>query len=888
MLMKKIYLSLFFLLIFILTSNRSYPGTTGKISGLVTDAATKETLIGANVMLVGTNYGAASDLDGNFFILNIPPGTYTIRASLIGYTSVTITDVKVSVDQTTKIDFELSIGAVELESIVVSAKKSAVQKDLTSTESKISGDDISMLPIEDVDAVVNLQAGVVEGHFRGGRIGEVKYLVDGVSVNDVFSGKAALQAEINSIQEVQILTGTFNAEYGEALSGVVNQVTKIAGEDYAATFSAYTGDYASSRKSLYQNISHISPSDIYNLQGSFSGPVPVTGDFVKFFLSGRYYYNEGYLYGKRVFNPTDSSDWSAGYNGGTGDGTYVPMNYDRKYSVQGKLAFNTGSGKGLVLNTMYSNQEYKDYNHQFKYNPDGDYTKYNTSLLMSLNYTLVFSNSVFMDVSASAMKSDYKQYVYENPLDSRYVNPDRFSDVSGAAFYTGGTQNWHFYHTTKTYSGKIDVTAQVTNIHQIKTGFEYQYHDMDYRDYQIVIDATTDYQPSMPTEGAFNYNIYHNNPYQFAAYIQDKIELEYLIINAGVRFDYFQPSGKYFLDPDNIAALDDVTPPFPDSLFGNSSAKSQFSPRLGISYPMSDNSAIHVSYGHFFQIPPFEYLYKNPNYRIPLTGSYPDYIGTTIGNSDLKPQKTVMYEIGLQQAITPVIVVNLTAYQKDIRNLLATEIHYKNNFKVFSKYINRDYGSVKGITLSFEKMFIDGFGASLDYTYQVAKGSASDANDAYNNSQSIPAVETNKKMVALDWDRRHTLNFTMTGGIPGNFIASCIGTLASGMPYTPSSEDDQNGIENSENRPGIFNVDLYLTKYVTVLGQQISFFIKVYNLFDTANETDVYTDTGRAGYTLSTTTESEPTGYNTLAEYYTRPDFYSSPRQIVIGGSYGF
>ncbi|HEX3074224.1 MAG TPA: TonB-dependent receptor, partial [Ignavibacteriales bacterium] len=378
------------------------------------------------------------------------------------------------------------------------------------------------------------------------------------------------------------------------------------------------------------------------------------------------------------------------------------------------------------------------------------------------------------------------------------------------------------------------------------------------------------------------------NPFQIAAYVQDKIELDYLIMNVGLRFDYFEPDGKYIIDPNNIAVLDDMKPPFPDSLFGTAKSKYQFSPRIGISYPLSDNGAIHVSYGHFFQVPAFEYLYRNPNFRIPLTGSYPSQIGNTIGNADLKPQQTTMYEVGLQQALTDEIGVTLTAYQKDIRNLLGVEIHIKNDFKKFSKLINKDYGQVKGITLSFEKRFINGFGASVDYTYQVAKGNSSDPNAAFDKAQANPPIEENTQLVSLDWDRRHTLNFTLTGGIPGDFIASCVGQLGSGFPYTPSIQNQRTGLENSDSRPSTFNVDLYLTKYVNMFGNQLSIFMKVYNLFDTANERDVFSDTGRAGYTLEVERDqTPPRGLNTLQEFFTRPDFYSSPRQIIVGVSYG-
>jgi len=871
-----------------------YAGTTGKIAGKIFDKSTGEALIGANILIVGTSIGASSDLDGNYFILNIPPGEYQIKASVIGYSSFTIQKVRVSIDQTTKIDFELNPESIELGEVLVTAEKSIVRKDLTSTEETISGENISMLPLEDVSAVVNLQAGVVDGHFRGGRGNEVKYLIDGVPVNDVYSGQSSLSAEVNSIEEIQVLTGTFNAEYGEALSGVVNQVTKIAGDKLDGNISFYSGDYVSSHKDIFTNIGHISPTNVYNIQGNISGPVPGLENFVKFFLSGRYNYDEGSIYGQRIFNPSDSSNFSANnsadwYVGATGDKAYIPMNFSKRLSLQGKLAFNVGGGKGIVLSGLYQDNKYRDYDHSYRLNPDGDYKKFQKSFLGIVSYTLLLDNSAFIDFSFSGLRSEFKQYVYENPLDSRYVDPNRKKDVSGNAFPTGGTENWHFNHTTTSYTGKSDFTWQIDNINQIKTGLDFTYHDLKYKDFQIVIDATSNFKPMIPELGAFNYNTYQANPYQFAYYIQDKVEIDYLIVNVGLRFDYFEPDGKYLKDPNKINLLDELQPPFPDSLLISAKSKSQVSPRIGISYPISDKGAIHISYGHFFQIPPFENLYRNPNFRIPLTGDFPENIGNTIGNADLQPQQTIMYEIGLQQALTDELGITITGYYKDIRNLLASEIFIKNEFRKFSKLVNKDYGSVKGVTLSFEKRFNNGIGASLDYTFQIAKGSASDPNAAFNNAQSNPPIESNKQLVPLDWDRTHSLNFTLTLGAPGNYIASFIGRLGSGLPYTPSLQNQRTGLENSDNRPAFYDVDFYVTKFFELVGHQFSIFLKIFNLFDTLNEVNVFGDTGRAGDTLELTrNQTAPRGVNTTKEFFTRPDFYSSPRQIVIGADFSF
>ncbi|MCH9008165.1 TonB-dependent receptor, partial [candidate division KSB1 bacterium] len=766
-----------------------------------------------------------------------------------------------------------------------------------STAARVGGDQIAMLPIEDVATVVNLQAGVVDGHFRGGRVNEVKYLIDGVSVVDVFTGGFSVQAEVNTIQEIQVLSGTFNAEYGEALSGVVNQVTKIPEDFYSGEISFYSGDYVSNRDDVFKDIENVSAGGTYNIQGSFSGPVPGLGNFLKFLVSGRYLNDEGYIFGQRIFNPSDSSNFSANdpndwFVGATGDSVFVPMNFNKRFSLQGKLILKVGNSKGITLHGFYQKRDFREYNgesHNFQLNPDGDYRFFQRGYLGSISYTQLLSASAFVDILGSVFISEFKQFVFEDPLDPGYVDPARRRDVSGNAFFTGGTQNWHFKHKTTTNTGKLDLTAQVTPVHQVKTGVELKLHTLDYEDFQIRVDASTGFKPELPEPGSFDFNTYKNHPSQFAAYIQDKIELDYLVVNVGVRFDYFEPDGQILLDPDRINLLDGLFRPFPDSLVADASAKFQLSPRVGISYPITDRGAIHISYGHFFQIPPFEFLYKNPNFRIPLTGNFPEFVGRTIGNADLEPQRTVVYELGLQQALTDDLGFTITGYYKDIRNLLGQELHIKNEFRKFGQFVNRDFGQVRGLTFSLEKRMSNGLGANIDYTFQKAEGNASDPNDVFENSQTSPPIESNKQLTPLDWDRTHSLNFTVMLGQPGDYIASFIGQIGSGLPYTPAFQNQRTGLENSDNKPTFFNVDFFLTKYLKFRNNKASIFLKVFNLFDRANERDVFADTGRAGSTLEVTrAQQAPRGVNTVEEFFTRPDFYTPPRQVVVGMSYSF
>jgi outer membrane receptor protein involved in Fe transport len=257
----------------------------------------------------------------------------------------------------------------------------------------------------------------------------------------------------------------------------------------------------------------------------------------------------------------------------------------------------------------------------------------------------------------------------------------------------------------------------------------------------------------------------------------------------------------------------------------------------------------------------------------------------TVGNAGLKPQKTVIYEIGLQQQLALNFGITVTAFYKDIRNLLGTQVLETLQGIRYARYINRDYGFVRGITFEFEKRYSHSIGASIDYTYQIAKGNASDPNNAFLDAQTDPPKETEKELVPLNWDRRHQINATITLGKPGNYAASFIGRFGTGLPYTPTFQNVQTAFENSGRRPNVFSVDMYAYKNFRLYGLQYSFFVRAFNLLDRLNEQDIFSDTGRAGYTLAPLYVGglHPRGINTLDQYFTRPDFYSEPRRVQLG-----
>jgi outer membrane cobalamin receptor len=334
-----------FLLMMISSASVVLAGTTGKIAGTVTDVNTGEPLIGATVTIVGTKLGAKTDLDGNYAILNVPPGVYEVRVSYVGYQNKTLKGIKVSIDLTARADFKMGAEEVQAQEVVITAERPLVIKDMTATRAAVGAEEIKALPIQNPSQVLEIQGGVVGGTVRGGRRGEVAYIVDGFAVNDVYDGNQGrgvnnIGVESQAIQELELLTGGYNAEYGQAMSGVVNVVTKEGGAKYEGSVQTFFGDFTSGRNQVFQNINSISPFASRDIQGSASGPVPGLGEKLTFFVNGRYFQDEGRFYGQRVFQPGDilpASGFTSNAIGGY-TGVILPIEVQRTdQSIQIRL-----------------------------------------------------------------------------------------------------------------------------------------------------------------------------------------------------------------------------------------------------------------------------------------------------------------------------------------------------------------------------------------------------------------------------------------------------------------------------------------------------------------------------------------------------------------------
>lgn len=871
-----------------------FAGQTGKISGTITDKETGEPVIGANIIVEGTFLGAAADIDGYYFINNIPPGKYVLTVSAIGYNKTRIENVVVKIDLTTKISVELTSEAIDLgEEVVVQAKRPLVTNDLTSSSVTVSSDDIQMMPVEDVGAVINLQAGVMDGHFRGGRQGEVGYLIDGVPVTDAFNGSLSVNVENNAIREVEIISGTFNAEYGQAMSGIVNIVTKEGTENYEGSASFYMGTHYANDNKLFYNLDKFGSNYSRDFQFNVSGPTPITKN-LNFFVSGRYFKDDGYLFGQRIYNTSDeapqvftteSGEQIVRYNN-TGDGKYISMNPEEKLSLHGKLSYYMPSFK-FTYSLFWDDAENKYYNHAFRQTPDATKTLFGRDIVHNLNISYYPNNNVFTSLKFSASKYRSWAYLYEDEYDPRYVLEYQGSPLTNYTYNSGGNELDRWNRISYTYTGQWTLSSQLSKEHKVKMGIEGRLHDIDnsWKTLKNFLDPNGNTYLDYSDVGT-EYNIHWvKKPYELAAYIQDKMEYDIMIVNAGIRLDYFNANTRIPVDIRN-PSQNSPNPNFPGA--GETKqveGKFQVSPRFGISFPISDQGVIHFSYGHFFQIPNFEDLYRNNDYNInQLSG-----LNTQFGNPDLKPQKTVKYEIGLQQVLFPNVALDFSVYYSDIRDLLSQEINQTYEGFRFAQFVNRDYGNVKGFIVSLDKRFADYFSAKLDYTFQIAEGNSSDKESVFNNNQSDPPVETVKKLVPLNWDQRSTLNLSATIGIPGDWTVGLIFQYGSGTPYTEDERVSQGvRFENGGRKPAFYNLDLKADKYVNLFGIDMHLFLLAYNVLDIRNEINVYGTTGRANADLNTLTATPVIGLNTIDEYIKNPTLYSAPREVRLGISMGF
>jgi len=900
----------FFLVFFHLTFTISpcFSQTTGKIAGNVKDAKTNEPLPGANITITGTYLGAVSDEKGDFFVINVPPGRYQLKISIIGYESVMIKDLEVSVNRTTVADCKLKETALQAQEVVVMADKVSMKKDQTSSIRNVSSAQISALPVENLDAIVEMQAGVVAGHFRGGRLGEVSYLIDGLQVNEAFGGGRAVQLEKEVVSEVEVITGTFNAEYGNAMSGVVNSVTRDGANEFHCSASANAANYYTHNKDVFiglkdDNLLRTQDYKLY-LEG------PILKDRLTFVANGRLQDNNGAYNGIRRFLPGDfstfqSADSAEWYSEHSGDSAVVPMSTDKNLTFFGKLSYKPFAPLRTSLTFSLNDDEGKWYNHYYKYNPDGRSTYYDHSIMYVFQANHSISGSLFYEAKLSYVESTNKDFAYENPYDGRYLH-DEYSRETGAGFSTGGQEKGYTKRVNKNRNAKYDVTWQLNKNHILKSGFLDTQYDIDQFQAQIrnkyygevfeyvfVYDSLRHkrvypyYAPTILKNSVYS-DIYRVKPTELSAYVQDKMEYEDMVINLGLRLDWFDPQTVYpsqLRNPANQLSFPNNSDYM--STYPRAKAHYQISPRFGISYKLGSAALLRFSYGHFFQMPPFYALYTNHDFIVP-----PQNYGVTMGNPLLRPQKTIQYEVGLWQQLMEGMSLEVAVYYRDIYDLLSTKIITTFNQIRYGLYSNKDYGNAKGLELKYEIAYGPLTGA-LNYTLQYTRGNAD--NPTFSFDRAGENKDPVNILIPMSWDQRHTLNATV-GYNTEHYGSTITVYYNSGTPYTwsPLSESPLyliNLFPNNSSKPEQVSVDL--TAFYTIWSSRqykVRLSLLGTNMLDALREEGVYSRTGRA-YTdvvRDIDAQSHRSDFTDYFDVVHNPSMYGPPRSVKLGLNFIF
>ncbi len=879
-----------------------FAGTTGKISGVVKDKETGEPLPGASIQIVGTHMGAATNEKGEYFIINIPPGKYTVKATLIGYATMEVQNVDVTVDLTTSLDFSLSSQAIELgKGVTVVAERPLLIKDQTATVRVLEAEEIKNLPTRGYQEAVSLQSGIVTYsdnpatrlragrentntptlNIRGGRASEVAYYVDGFSQQDYLSGTATTAINQNAIQEITLTTGGFNAEYGRIMSGAINVVTKEGGSKYSGSLEAVT-DNLNTKSNRYDY-------NLYDL--SFSGPIIPGSDRGSFFISG-----ERRWQGDRA---------PSGIGGGI-----LKYNQLGGWTWQGKFGFRLTTALDLKFGTLGSIDDWREYRHDYKFNAEHmpRYLDKNYSYYGKLTHNV--NPSLFYTLSANFFSTERKRgdgVHFDNLRD--YGRPAGNFDYDAEALFwswddpatptvrdsagfitilydslnniiaadEGHVWDDYLHRKSSYYGVDFDLTYQINQYNLIKTGLEFQRHTLRYYRHlwpvmvyrglegggYVDVNNFGFNQLGEESDTSFGGLDDAKHPITFAFYLQDKLEWRGLVVNAGIRYDYLNPKTKRLKDETN--PLDSLSQLSPGQL-EDSKGYHKVSPRLGVGFPVTDRTVLHFSYGKFFQQPDLINLYvsyRYLEYKVQTGGYY-----FAFGNPNLKPAETTAYEVGVSHQLGRRVKLDLTAYYKDVKDLTEVRNQPVKVGRNFASFRNADFGTVKGLEFALTMRRTNYVSLNLSYTLSYASGTGSFSNSHRNIAWTAGEKTVPPRMVApLDFDQRHKLSAVVdiragkgegvqVGNIKPfeNAGINLVFNAGSGKAYTPSIMANEitlgnyaprpAGPINSRYGPWTMRLDLKANKVFYLGRLELDFYLWVLNVFDKDNAIDVYETSG--------------------------------------------
>lgn len=941
---SKLPCSLGFAILLLFGSLLSAPAQTGSIEGTVRDSA-GAVIPDVNVKVKGSYFAAATDENGHYTLSGIKPGEYTVQVSAIGYKTIEFTSVRVNRDESTALDITLSVSSVTVgEEILVIGERPLL--DIEQTESKhiVTSKDIDAQIVENVIDVVTLQPGVIKQdealYIRGGRQSDNAYLLDGVSVQDPLAGTGyGLQMSSEALEEVEVITGGYSAEYGQATSGVVNVKTK------EGSFDRYSFGVSYKRDNLGFNKNWSSTFNTDILEVNLSGAEPISKYLLSKLMKLKFpgtltFYGNFYMNVSDGFTSEVSGFKAKQLNSSIFYGTMFAPRQNNNWFWLGKLAWKLKENMKLTYSynqsvainqnsqTLQTNLEYVEpdpgYQYYFQEILDNANTYTHLNIIHSVGWEHAAGPKAFFEIKLSKYFTQLRVDAnglnwneYQEPLDIvkppfyYYETGDTnqpYAIIPGDGFYDiGNAFTWHD-HFVKEYLLKADFSYNFTLKNKFKAGIEAAYQEMQ------LVDI---YKPWIGTLG-LNNDIYKVYPSFGAVYAQDKITFKGLILNYGLRFDFWFP-GKLVdnavSDPNNTLIPQQVKDSYMDdtyNFFGRR-WKGRLSPRVGISHPITQNQTLFFNYGHFSKRPRPQFVYAkiaNVNAR----SSFQKF-----GNPNLNPETTVSYELGIRNQFTSNDVLTVTAYYKDIYDYVATVSAKVTDPRfagqTFITYVNQDYSKSRGIEIDFRKRIGRWFNGNLNFTYSIATGKSSSADQGYSVATG-GAFETIGENYLI-WDRpiqfSANANFFFEKGSGvfglGKNIIDDLGFKArmffeSGKRYTPQILVGYLSNGRPEYEPDFDNpnsvlaepwfwLDFSIDKYFRIGGLKATVSLEVLNLLNKKNSTIINPVTGRA-YEYGDPT---PNGWNDplfpdlqapLSPYPFNPARYLTPRSVKFGISFQY
>lgn len=914
---------------------------TGKITGTVTDASTGDPLPGVNVVVVGENVGSATDANGNYTILNVPPGDYNIRASFIGYAPVVQQGVRVNIGLTSEVNFELQEQTGQLDEVTVQATEPVVKRDVSASVANLSAEDVENLPVSDVEKVIGLQAGFERDMtIRGSGGSQVAFQVDGLSMASGRDNTPFTGISYTAVNEVQVQTGGFNAEYGNVRAGLVNVVTKEGSRDhytadvlarYSSPTQKHFGPLPSDPNSYYMrpykddpNIPNdqdpafvgtgvwdtylqdsypdfegwnsladkfdleVTPEQMeqaftehylrkdfkidrpdYTIDGTIGGPVPGISEYL-----GDLRFTASYRANQRAYIVPYPSVREA-YN---------------EHTAQGKLTSNVSSNMKLQLQTMYATQQgmnpdEQGWPHMFDAEMPAYPWDYRGSLAERLGdrstifsgwrwnpmdvdrfmvagqFTHTLGSNTFYETQLERMTTDYftrppaqrdTSIVYElgpiklNETPFGFRSSDTY-DIFGAGLRTAG--HWGSGRDTSKvtrWRGRFDLTSQLNQVMQIKTGVEYILANYDTRFGEV--------DPAHPHHSNPHY-IWERTPHQGAAYAQSKLEFQGMVANVGLRLDYFYPGGEWYdysVFSDVLSAqwgADSLSAPAAlqreDWAMTSTDRQLALSPRVGISFPITEVSKLYFNYGHFRQMldPTNLFVVQEIN-----TGAV-----SWLGNPNHPMPKTVAYELGYEQSLFEKYLLRVSGYYRDLSNQ-PRGVYYENLGESVQYTVSRpwNYEDVRGFEVTLRKNQGDWVRGFVNYTYMAHKGGNFGFGNIFQNPvemreylrtstdyyQSKPIPEPFARF-NLEFLVPEDLGPKLAGITPlGDWRINLLGEWRAGQILTwtgnqlASGRSPVRGLQNNLAWNDYYNLDLRLSKNFNVGAGDVQFYMDMSNVLN--------------------------------------------------------